>query len=217
MWITRIKVKHDCIIGNRCEKFKVTTTGTAFNVFRENGITYAPQMQVIHGNENQTKEFIRDLKKDKRVKHLETEGNIIFLVEIRRDKIPSTFYNPKLIYVKPVFVDEKGYEYWEVASWQRKVLTDFIEHIERGIGKVEILKLEQTKLTDIYFSRLMPKLTEHQKQAVELAFKYGFYEWPKKTSLGKLAKIMRVSVPTFREHLKRAEEKLMPDLMRLIE
>lgn len=217
MWTLKLKLKHDCIIGNRCEKFKVTTTGTAFNVFRGRGITYAPQMQTIHGEEKNVKAFVKDLKKDKRVSNLEIEGNLIFLIEVRKDKIPSTFYNPKLIYVKPVFVDKNGYEYWEVASWQRKILTDFIEHIEKNIGKPEILKLEQTKLTNVYFSRLMPKLTGHQKQAIELAFEYGFYVWPKKISLSKLAKIMKVSVPTFREHLKRAEEKLMPDLIRLIE
>src|SRR4030042_7106287 len=181
MWITRIKIKHDCIIGNRCEKFNVTTTGTAFNVYIEKGTTYSPQMQIIHGGEKNIKEFIKDLKKDKRVRDLEVEDNVIFYIEVRKEKIPSTFYNPKLIYVKPVFVDNKGFEFWEVASWNRKILTDFIEHIEKNIGKVEILKLEQTKLTNIYFSRLMPKLTEHQKRAVELALEKGYYEWPKKT------------------------------------
>lgn len=216
MWITRLKIKHDCIIGNRCEKFKVTTTGTAFNVFQEKGITYSPQIQTLHGEKSNIKSFIKDLKKDKRVKNLEVEGNTIFYTEIRKEKIPSSFYHPKLIYVKPVFVDINGFEYWEVASWTKKILTEFIGHIEKEIKNLEIMKIEETKLTDIYFSRLMPKLTENQKRAVELAFENGFYEWPKKTNLIKLAKIMNVSVPTFREHLKRAEEKLMPDLIRLI-
>ncbi len=217
MWVTRIKIKHDCIIGNRCEKFKVTTTGTPFNVFRERGITYSPQIHTLHGDKKNIKLFIKDLKKDKRVKSLEIGGDTIFLVEVRKEKIPATFYHPKLIYVRPVFVDTNGYEYWEVASWQKLILIKFIEHLEKNIKNVEVLKIQQTKLTDIYFSRLMPKLTEHQKRAIELAFEYGFYMWPKKTNLGKLAKLMKVSVPTFREHLKRAEEKLMPDLIRLFE
>lgn len=217
MWITKLKIKHDCIIGNRCEKFKVTTTGTPFNVFREKGITYSPQIQTLHGEEKNIKDFIKDLKKDKRIRNLEVEGNTIFLLEIRKEKIPATFYHPKLIYVKPVFVDTNGFEYWEVASWKKEILSEFIAHLDKEIKNVEILKMQQTKLIDIYFSRLMPNLTGHQKRAVELAFEKGFYEWPKKTDLGKLAKLMQVSVPTYREHLKRAEEKLMPDLMRLIE
>lgn len=216
MWITKLKIKHDCVIGNRCEKFQVTTTGTPFNVFIERGITHSPQIQTLQGKETNIKEFLKDLKKDKRITNFEIEGNTIFFIEIRREKIPSTFYHQKLIFVKPVFVDKDGYEYWEVASWKRTILTDFIVSLEKEIKNVEILKIEETKLMDIYFSHLSPDLTSHQKRALELAFENGFYAWPKRTDLGKLAKIMRVSVPTFREHLKRAEEKLIPDLLKSV-
>jgi len=216
MWVTRLKIKHDCIIGNRCQKFHVTTTGIAFDVFKEKGITYSPQMQTIYGDENSVKAFIEDLKKDKRITNFEIEGNSVFLIEVRREKIPATFHRAQLIYVKPVFVDTEGYEYWEVASWKKSILTDFIVNLQKEIKNVEILKIEETKLTDIYFSHLMPRLTEHQKRAIELAFENGFYSWPRKADLGKLAKLMKISIPTYREHLKRAEEKLMPDLIRSI-
>ena len=216
MWITRIKIKHDCVIGNRCEKFGVTTTGTPFNVFVEKGVTHSPQVQTLQGDEKNVKDFIKDLKKDKRITHFEVEGNTVFFIEIRKEKIPASFHHTKLIFVKPVFVDKNGYEYWEVASWKKSILTDFIANMEKEIGKVEVLKIEETKLTDIYFAHLLPKLTSNQKRAIELAFENGFYAWPKRTDLGELAKIMKVSVPTYREHLKRAEEKLMPDLIKSI-
>lgn len=216
MWITKIKIRHDCIIGNRCKKFKVTTTGTPFNVYKEKDITYSPQIQTLHGDKDNIKAFIKDLKEDKRVTNLEVEGNSIFLIEVRKEKIPATFYRPQLFYVKPVFVDTDGYEYWEVASWKKSILTDFIVNLQKEIKNVEVLRVQQTKLTDIYFSRLMPKLTPKQKRAIELAFEQGYYAWPKRADLGKLAKIMKISIPTFREHLKRAEEKLLPDLIRLI-
>jgi predicted DNA binding protein len=216
MWITKLKIKHDCIIGNRCKKFRVSTTGMPFNVFVEKNITYSPQIQTIQGNPENTKAFINDLKKDKRVTNLEVEENTVFLIEIRKEKIPATFHHVKLIFVKPVFVDKQGFEYWEVASWKKSILTDFILSIQKEIKNVEILKIEETKLTDIYFAHLLPKLTSHQKRVIELAFENGYYNWPKKTDFGKLAKLMNVSVPTFREHLKRAEEKLMPDLIKSI-
>jgi len=214
MWITRIRIKHDCIMGNRCQKFNVTTTGTPFNVFQEKGITYSPQLHTIHGDEKNIKEFIRDLKKDKRVRNLEIEEDTIFLIEVRKEKIPATFYHPRLIHVKPVFVDKEGYEYWEVASWNKKILIKFIEQLEKEINNIDVLKIEQTKLIDVYFSHLIPRLTKNQKRAIELAFEKGFYEWPKKTDLGNLSRTMEVSISTFREHLKRAEQKLMPNLIR---
>lgn len=216
MWITRLKIQHDCVIGNRCRKFRVTTTGTPFSVFIEKGVTHSPQVQTLQGNESDIKKFIKDLKKDKRITRFEAAGNTIFFIEIRKEKIPSTFYNSKLIFVKPVFVDKQGYEYWEVASWKKLILTHFISSLEKEIKNVNILRMEKTKITDIYFAHLLPGLTSRQKRALELAFEEGFYAWPKKTDLGGLAKLMKVSVPTFREHLKRAEGKLMPDLIRSI-
>lgn len=217
MWVTRLKIKHDCIIGSRCEKFAVTTSGMPFSVFQKKGKTYSPQIQTINGDAKQIKKFVLDLKKDKRVTNLEMEGNTIFLIEVRKDKIPATFYNPKLIYVKPVIVDKQGFEYWEVASWKKIILTNFIEKLEKTIEFVKILKIEKTKLIDIYFSTLAPKLTESQKKSLNYAFENGYYCWPKKTDFGKLSKLMDVSVSTFREHLKRAEEKLMPNLISSID
>ena len=60
MWIIKFKLKHDCVIGNRCQKFKVTTVGTPFNTYQEKGATHAPQIQTLHGDERSINEFIRD-------------------------------------------------------------------------------------------------------------------------------------------------------------
>src|SRR3989344_2828905 len=105
MWITALKIKHDCVIGNRCKKFQVTTTGMPFNVFVEKGTTYSPQIQTLQGNEEKVRAFIKDLKHDKRITNLEADGNTIFFIEVRKEKTPSTFYHSRLIFVKPVFVD----------------------------------------------------------------------------------------------------------------
>ena len=221
MWITKLKIKHDCIIGNRCRKFHVTTTGTPFSVYVKKGVTYSPQLHTVEGNENNVEEFIADLRKDKKVSNIEVEGNTIFLIEVqKRHKVTASIFStlgPKIIFVKPVFVDTEGYEYWEVASWNKAILMEFISGIKGEVTKgLQVLKMEQTKLKDIYFSRLMPNLTNNQKKAISLAFEHGYYEWPKKTDFGRLANLMKVSVPTYREHLKRAEEKLMPDLIKSI-
>ena len=221
MWTTRLKIKHDCVIGNRCKKFGVTTTGTPFSVYIKGNTTYSPQLHTIDGVSEKVKEFLKDLKKDKKVSKLEIEGNTIFFIEVeKKKKITSSVYarlGPKIIFIKPVFVDKQGFEYWEVASWDRTIITDFISGITKEVTKdVEVMKIEQTKLNDIYFSRLMPNLTELQKKAISLAFENGYYKWPKETDFQKLSKLMKVSVPTFREHLKKAEEKLMPELIERI-
>lgn len=213
MWICKLKIKHDCIIGSRCEKFNVIDQGVSFNNFREKGKTYSPQIHHVQGNSEDVKKFLDDLRKDKRIKNLEIEGNSFFLMEIRKEKIPSTFKTERLIFVRPILVDKKGYEFWEIASWNRQNLNDFINRTKKEMEEFEIIKMQKTKLTDIYFPRLMPKLSENQKVAIELAFENNYYDFPKGAKMEKLAKIMKVSVPTFCEHLKKAEKKLMPSII----
>ncbi|MBL7147345.1 MAG: helix-turn-helix domain-containing protein [Nanoarchaeota archaeon] len=216
MWITKIKIKHDCIIGTRCEKFGVVDTGISFNIHQEKGITYSPQIHTVHGDKEDVKRFLQDIKKDKRVKNLEIEGNSFFCMEVRKEKVPSTFKTEKSIFVKPVFVDKEGHETWEIASWNKSNLTDFINHLKKDIKNVEVLKIGQTKLTDVYYPHLMPKLTPNQKRAIELAFEKGYYDFPKNIGMKELSKIMKISTPTFCEHLKKAEKKLMPDIIKAI-
>jgi len=217
MWIGKIRVRHDCVIGNRCQKFNVTTVGIPFNIFISEGKTYAPQLHTLKGQPQDVKKFIEDMKEDKRINELEVDGNKIFFIEVRADKIPSSFYNPKLLFVKPNIVTPDGFEYWELATWKKKFLTEFLKDIRKHFKENDVLKIEETKLKDIYFSHLMPMLTEKQQQAIEVALKNGYYEWPKRTGLNKLAKTMGISVATYREHLKRAESKLLPDLIKSIE
>ncbi|MBS3165997.1 helix-turn-helix domain-containing protein [Candidatus Woesearchaeota archaeon] len=196
MWIAKARVRHDCVIGNRCQKYKVQTIGGPFSIYIKNEKTYAPQLQTIYGKEENIQNFIDDLKKDSRVHKLEHQGNSIFFVEERKDAIPSSFYEPKLVFAKPVVVDTEGYEYWELASWEK-----------------ENLKMQRTKLKDVYFQHLSPDLTFLQKQSLQIAIQEGYYNYPRKTELRKLAQLMKISLATYREHLRKAEHKILPDLL----
>jgi len=75
----------------------------------------------------------------------------------------------------------------------------------------KVLRFEEKNIDDIYILRLLPGLPKKQKDAISLAYKSGYYQFPKKTNLNKLAK---VSKQTFQENLKKAEAKLMPLLLR---
>jgi|SRR3989338_8704729 len=213
MWKLKIKLKHDCIIGNRCEKFKVIDTGISFNVHKKNGKVYSPQIHTVYGDQESIKSFLKDLRKDKRVQNLEIEGNSFFCVEIRSEKVPSLFRTEKIVFVKPVFVDKEGFETWEIASWERDNLSDFVKNIER-FNEVQILEFKPVKLTDVYYPKLAPELSPNQKIALNLAFEHGYYNYPRKTNLQKLAKLMKISPPTFFEHLRKAEKKIMPDFVK---
>lgn len=213
MWILKLKIKHDCTIGNRCEKFNVISYSLSLSNWREGKFEYTSQRHTLEGDPKNVKRFITDLKKDKRVTSLEIAGNTLFFIEKRvKEKIPSSFYTPKMFFVKPVYADKKGYEYWELGSWDRKVLSGFLEGLKKQKIETELLQFKDTKLNNIYFPAIAPDLTEKQKRAFELAVENGYYDIPKRTDLKRLAKIIEISLATYQEHLKRAEAKVIPKL-----
>ncbi len=204
MWKTKIRFKHDCLFGNACEKTKTTCMSIPFNSFKEGKYFYVYHFGTVFGEDFE--KFFNILKKDKRTDYFENDGKTFFLVEKRTKKeTPGAFNNPQLITIKPVFMDEEGFETWELAAIKKETLMEFINHFK----DVKLFYLQQSKLKDIYFPRLSPNLTQLQRDSFELAKERGFYDFPKRINLDKLAAIMKVSKPTFREHLKRAEKKIL--------
>jgi len=136
----------------------------------------------------------------------------LFLVESAKNK-PVSEFSRKMFSVKPILIDNKGYEYWEIASYKKEELINFIKKIKPFCDSFDLLSIKNTPLKNIYFPKLMPKLTDLQKKALELAIKEGYYEAPKRTSLRKLAVLMKISLATFQKHLQKAESKVIPDTL----
>lgn len=212
MWITRLKIKHDCTIGNRCKKFNCISYSLSLNNWIDKNYYYTSQRHTIEGDKKNIDKFIKELKEDKRIINLEISKNTVFFVEKRKKgEIPSSHYNPKMFFVKPVFVDRNGYEYWEMASWEKEVLMKFISDLKKEKNvELTLEKFQNVKLDTIYFPKIMPKLSNKQREAYQLAVENGYYKFPRKVGLEILAKIMKVSVSTFQEHLRKAEEKIIP-------
>ncbi|MCK4917493.1 MAG: helix-turn-helix domain-containing protein [Candidatus Omnitrophica bacterium] len=169
---------------------------------------------VLIGSIEKKKKYIKELKKDKRIEQLDIHGDLtIELVKKSKSELDlevyDSFYNPEIIFVKPAFVDEDGWEYYEIGSWNRKAIEKIIGAVKKNYES-KLLKFINTKNYDLYLPKILPDLSIKQKEAISLAIKEGYYEFPKKTELKKLAEISKISFSTFREHLKKAENKLIP-------
>ena len=181
--------------------------------WRDSDYSFVSERHTIEGNDKLVKKFLNELKKDSRVTNLEIAGNTLFCIGKYKKAIPSSFYNQKMFFTKPVYVDKMGYEYWEIASYDRNVLNHFLKELKKqNYEHVEILQFKNIKLNNIYFPAIAPDLTEKQKRAFELAVEEGYYDIPKRIDLKKLAPIMKISLATYQEHLKRAEAKIIPKL-----
>jgi predicted DNA binding protein len=207
MWKTKIKLKHDCLFESNCAKAKVDCSAISFNSFRKGNFNYVYHFGTVFGNHYL--KFFELIKKDKRTDYLEVEGRTFLVVEKRKIKnVPGMFISGEIIYIKPVYINKEGYETWELAAIKKQTLLDFIKPFK----DIEVFNIGQTSLKDIYFPRLSPDLTQHQRGALELAIKNKYYQFPKKTDLNKLSKASGLSKSGFREHLKRAEMKVLDGL-----
>lgn len=214
MWITKLKLMHkDCPIVTRCKKFKLVVLSYPSTWYQKKGLKYATTTCYFASNdERQKKKFLNDLRKDKRITESEVSGDM-FTYEINLGKEGEhvmLYHTKQIFFVKPVINHYDGHEYWEVASWKRPVLEKFIKDLRSHMDTCKILKIENSPISDIYFPNVMPKLSEKQKKALDLAYKHGYYSYPRKIKLEQLAKIAKIGTSTFQEHLRKAEIKLLP-------
>ena len=215
MWLVKIKLKHDCIIGNRCETFGITLQSLDLTEEKKDGKVITSSIHQLLGEPKEILRFVADLKKDPNTKYVELNGNSLFLVDTARKK-PVSEFSKRMFYVKPVIIDTQGYEHWEIASHQKEELMRFIQKVKPLMDEFELLTLKNTPLQQVYFPKVMPDLTELQKKALELAVKEGYYQAPKKIGLRQLAKIMKISLATYQKHLQKAESKVIPDVLSLL-
>lgn len=218
MWHLKFRVKHeDCVFSPLAVKYDLHIEFYPLGHYTSGDYLYTPSMHIVKGRDTDIKKYIKELKKHPRVVELEVSKIIFTLTKEKVGKETyESVYDPKVLYVTPGYNTPDGFEMWEIASWDRKPLEKVIKSFEKSknFTNFKILRFEERNLDDIYIARLFPELPKKQKEAIELAYKSGYYFYPKKTNLDKLARIAGISKQTFQENLRKAEAKLMPLLLR---
>jgi len=218
MWYLKFKCKHsDCIYSPKLQELKLNVFFHHLGHFVKENYVYTSAIQHLIGKESSIKKYISYMKNHEKIVNIEVYENVLFtLAKHRKDlEAYAAAYNTAFIYPAPSYLDKNGFEVVEIACWQRKFLQELINTLKRNNTTTyfEILKFANKKMNDIYVSRLLPNLPAKQDEAIKLAFRYGYYKFPKETNLDKLANMAKVSKPTFRESLKKAEAKLIPRLI----
>ncbi len=217
MWVLKFKSKEEWNIYNqRTLKFKVKLQFYSRNYYIKGKKVYFINSGIIVGKEKNKQDFFSDLKKDKKIKDIEINrdffvSNYFERLDSKRVEALKTVYNQKITFLKPVLIDEKGWEEWVIASFDREDLEKILKIVE-NVGKenFKLFYLREQKIKDLMIYSILPDLTDQQKTAFELALEKGYYGYPRKVKLVDLAEIMGISTSTFQFHLAKAEAKLMP-------
>jgi predicted DNA binding protein len=215
MWKAKVMVyDEEGVYASRAKKFNVTVHGYMINYFSDKKYFYFTLLAFVDGDEKLRNKFIKDLKKDKKFDKIDYSGNF-FVCRLKEDKISKRqkyielFYNPLLIQIKPFIIYPNGWEELELASFERKHIEKIISISEKKFN-LKLKYLKKGKLDNLGILNVFPKLTEKQRNAIELAVSTGYYEYPRKIDVQSLAKKSKLSFSTFQEHLRKAENKLIP-------
>jgi predicted DNA binding protein len=219
MWVARFKLKDDeDIYSPLCEKHRTEFFAFPYtNFIRDRKINLLVG-GVISGSEENKRGFLEDLNKDKRVKNIEQHHDFILVHAqhpISRESKAEIkiFYNPQYIRVKPVHVASDGWEYWEVACLDREELNKLVRAaVKHYHGELSSMKREILK--SVTSLGLMTNLTEKQFEAINVAFKEGYYRYPRRLTLPQLAEITKKSYSTFQENLRKAERKIIEHFLK---
>lgn len=209
MWTAKITFDGSrALIGSKTLKHKINIFAFPLSYSYEKNYIIVHITGNILGKENNIKKFIKDLKKQKRTINFELNNNF-FIGTIKEPIKAKNIYNKNLIHLSPALIDENAQEFITIGSFNKKNLEKASKTLRKH-WKAKLLYIKEKKIKNISIIQQHPELTLKQKQAIELAIKNGYYKYPRKIELKKLAKLMKISYSTYQAHLRKAEQKLLP-------
>jgi len=215
MWYLKVRYKHnDCLFTDKICELGLSLFHYYLGSYEKEGYVYVTAFQKLEGDEKQIKKYVSHLRDARQVMKLEVYEHSVFVLAMHKKERRAyhSLYDPKFVYPAPAIVDKEGFEVVEVAFWEKSPLQELISEVKKDKATVhfEILKFVQKDMDDLYITRLLPRLAPQQRKAIQLAYEQGYYTFPRKIGLEELASLAKVSKQTFREHLRRAETKLLP-------
>jgi len=148
--------------------------------------------------------YLRSHKTTKNVKTIDHGTDYLFL-QVIGNKETMDFTTPVTskcgCFRMNAVVGKNGKETWTVGAPRKTDINNLLSELKKH-GKILNSRVSKTPVN-------IANLTQKQKTALELAYKNSMYKVPRGTTLEELSKKMRIKKSAFREHLKRAEAKVI--------
>jgi predicted DNA binding protein len=214
MWIARFKLYHkDCPAVNTCVKHETDVTSYPLGFYVEGQYKYVTTLCRMMGSQDKKKEYVEDFRKDENITNIDVNDDFFayeYRLDLEEGEHVQLYTNHKMFFTKPTFNSHDKHEYWELASWDKSVLTRFSDEVSSHMDSSEMLGISRKSNYDVFVQNATPKLSKNQKEALRLAYTHNYYSYPRRIDLSVLAKKAGISISTYQEHLRRAENKLMP-------
>ena len=191
-----LRLRHDCY-SNITEKFP----GTTIDVISVSNLDTRTVQALLRINTTHLSEILKSFRQHHMIKSVRNRGNIVHITAVAEETLYKTISDAGCIPL-PNFVMAEGVEYWSLFSFRQKDLQKAYTNLKK-IASVNLLSVNPS---EIYHSDI---LTPKQREAIEAAKLYGYYDIPKKVTLDELAKKIGINHSAFAERLARAEQKVI--------
>jgi predicted DNA binding protein len=209
MWVARVVFDASkALLGSLAIENKVSLCGYPISFFKSKDQVLVYIVGLVFGEEDGKKGFVEGLRASDRSVNVENSGDFV-VVEIKESPDLAGMYEHKILHLEPALVREDGKEFWVIGSWEKSDLMDFVDLVEDKYN-AKLLSINQKEMSNFSMISIHPDITEKQKQALGLAIKKGYYDYPRKTSIEELAKLSGLSFSTYHAHLRKAEQKMLP-------
>jgi predicted DNA binding protein len=211
MWIATFKVWHEgSAVLEASRDIDAKLYSYYLNLTVRGGKQFVTKVMVATGRE--ADKAVAATVADKRLRILRVEGNQVFYENTAKHTYHAHIFGSNTFFIKPQFI-ERGFEYWTVASWDKAELLKLSRKIAAAghRAKIELLSIKAAPLR-LFEPEAFDGLTALQRGAFLNAVEAGYYTIPRKVSLEELAKQLKTPRTTLREHLRKAEGKLLPKL-----
>jgi PAS domain S-box-containing protein len=91
-------------------------------------------------------------------------------------------------------------------------VSEFIRLFTERYDGVELLARRE-QAPEAERAETAPSLTDRQREALAVAYERGFYDWPRRNTGEEIATSLDITAPTFLEHLRRAESKIVDSVL----
>lgn len=185
---------------------ELTARGAVLNIVEqkpaEDGFLYV--LAEIDPAEKDPRDFVETLRRNPYVASLETivpaKGKILATLLVRDCHACTTLANSEC-FLSDATATEVGVLEWRILAPTREAVKSLVGELrDRGLA-IELAALRAAKGRG--------SLTDRQDQVLSLAYKLGYFEFPKKIKLSDLAKKLRVAKSTLSEILRTGEEKIL--------
>lgn len=211
MWVAEFRVWHaNSGILEASKSLNASCASVYLNLTHRKGKDFVTKVLVASGPD--APRMVEAIRHEKRLRVLHVEGNQVFYENTHHNLFHAHVFNSRVFFVKP-FAIRGGFEYWTVASWDKRELIALKQRIGKLKGKasIDLLSIIE-KPVNLFLPAGFSNLTRRQLDAFLKAVVYGYYSLPREHSLEQLAEKLKVPRTTLREHLRKAETKLLPAL-----